>query len=579
MLKLSSSFSRLLTLILIIIVGVTVALVSLSSYYFQDIYASSLYDTVTGGLREAEKLYTLYQIGLISANSLYSAVNPPLNSNGDFYMMLTPSRQVITYTESAAPYFTGGTMTALLDALDEDDSAIVRKQVSGKSALIVGQKTETGYVLAGRPMRTLSDAAISFRNRMLISMGVLLLAMVAVSVFSARRAVRPARIITEMAGRLVKGEQVTLPENLPGKEVREIAGALNQMSAAVAQAIGELKCEKDTMALILEGLSEGILAVDGKGGILHENKAAWTLLGGEETDAYRAVMAALREEREEDHWERKFTAGDRVLFFAVSRLPIESKLGRNPGTVALIRDITEQEHLERTRHDYVANISHELRTPLASIRGLGEGLRDGLVTEDKDRQRYYNIIVEEVTRLSRLVNDLLELSSLQSNPAAFEMERVDPNELIYDLHDRNSSLFTEKQITFERSLPEEPLPDIRSNEDRLSQVLTIFLDNARKFTPEGGTVTLGAEKTEAGTRFFVRDTGIGMDEETQRLAFDRFHQAERSHSEKGSGLGLSIAKEVLQKMGVEITLKSALGEGSEFSFVIPDAQKNTIIPG
>lgn len=566
----SSSFYRLLTLILIIIVGVAGALVSLSSYYFQDIYAASLYDTITGGLREAEKMYTLYHIGLIGSNTLYRAVNPVLDTDGDFYMLLTSDRQVVTYTESAAPYFTGGTLTSLLDALDKDESAIVRKQISGKTALIAGLKTEAGYVLAGRPMRTLSGAAISFRNKMLLSMAVLLLAMVAVSVVSARRAVRPARIITEMASRLVKGEQVTLPENLPGEEIREIAGALNQMSAAVAQAISDLKCEKETMALILEGLSEGILAVDEKGGILHENAAAWSLLGGEETDAYRAVMAALREEHEEEHWDSKFTTSGRVLFFAVSRLPSESRLVRNRGTVALIRDITEQERLERTRHDYVANISHELRTPLASIRGLGEGLRDGLVTEEKDRRRYYNIIVEEVTRLSRLVNDLLELSSLQSNPAAFEMERVDPNELVYDLHDRNSSLFTEKQITFVRNLPEEPLPDIRSNEDRLSQVLTIFLDNARKFTPEGGTVTLGAEKTDAGTRFFVRDTGIGMDEETQRLAFDRFHQAERSHSEKGSGLGLSIAKEVLQKMGVEIQLKSTLGEGSEFSFVIPD---------
>lgn len=563
---------RLLMLILIIIVGVSGALVALSSYYFQDIYAASLYNTITGGLREAERLYTLYEIGLLGSDALYTAANPVLNMDGDFYMFLTPDRRVITYTESAAPYFAGGTLTSLLDAADTDASAIVRKQAGGKTALMVVHKTEGGYVLAGRPMRTLSDAALSFRNRMLISMGVLLMAMVAVSIFSAKRAVRPARIITEMAGRLVEGEQVTLPENLPGEEIREIAGALNQMSASVAQAISDLKCEKETMALILEGLSEGILAVDEKGGILHENAAAWNLLGGEETEAYRAVMSALREERGNEHWDGKFTAGDRVLYFAVSRLPSESKLPRSRGTVALIRDITEQERLERTRHDYVANISHELRTPLASIRGLGEGLRDGLVTEEKDRQRYYNIIVEEVTRLSRLVNDMLELSSLQSNPAAFEMERVDPNELIYDLHDRNSSLFSEKRITFQRILPEEPLPDIRSNEDRLSQVLTIFLDNARKFTPEGGTVSLGAEKTEDGTRFFVRDTGIGMDEETQRLAFDRFHQAERSHSGKGSGLGLSIAKEVLQKMGVDIALKSALGEGSEFSFTIPDIQ-------
>ena len=160
------------------------------------------------------------------------------------------------------------------------------------------------------------------------------------------------------------------------------------------------------------------------------------------------------------------------------------------------------------------------------------------------------------------------MSSLQSNPAAFEMETIDPNELIYELQDLNEQLFAKKGLRFLRSLPDEPLPDIRSNEDRLSQVLTIFLDNARKYTPAGGEVTIGAERAAGGVRFFVRDTGVGMDEETQRLAFERFHQAERGRSDQGSGLGLSIAREILQKLGVEIMLQSAPGKGSEFSFVI-----------
>ena len=262
-----------------------------------------------------------------------------------------------------------------------------------------------------------------------------------------------------------------------------------------------------------------------------------------------------------------------MLFYAVSRLPAEEGKAHR-GTVALIRDITEEERLERTRHDYVANISHELRTPLASIRGLAEGLRDGMVSEEQDRQRYYHIIAEEGNRLARLVNDLLELSSLQSNPAAFEMERVDPNEVVYELHDLNGSLFREKGIAFERELPEEALPDIRSNEDRLTQVLTIFLDNARKYTNAGGTVTLGARKEEAGVCFFVRDTGIGMDEETKRLAFERFHQAEKGRTDKGSGLGLSIAREILQKLQVEIRVESEVGKGSEFSFVIAEKEKS-----
>ncbi len=564
-----SSFGRILLLSLLFIVGLAVVMFALSSYFFSDIYTATQYSAVSEGLRAAEKLLAQYRAGNVDRAELWDAVNPVLSMDGAFYMLLDEDRQVLCYTEQAAPYFAGSALPQLLDAADKDESAVVRGREGGKLYMLAGYKTEGGYALAGRPMRILSGAAFSFQRRMLISAVLVLLGILLMGIITAHRAARPARIIREMAGRVVEGEHVELPENLPGAETREIAAALNHMSRAVARAIGDLKQEKETMALILEGLSEGILAVDGNGRRLHENAAAWQLLGGEDTDAYRAVTEALRENREEAQWGQKYTAGDRVLYFAVSRLPAGDNARDNPGTVALIRDITEQERLERTRHDYVANISHELRTPLASIRGLGEGLRDGLVTEDKDRVRIYNIIVEEATRLSRLVNDLLELSSLQSNPAAFEMEKVDPNELIYDLHDRNGSLFNEKRLAFQRLLPDEPLPDIVSNEDRLSQVLTIFLDNARKYTPEGGAVTLGAEKAPGGIRFFVKDTGIGMDEETQRLAFERFHQAERGRSDKGSGLGLSIAKEILEKMGVKIALKSAPGQGSEFSFVIP----------
>ena len=567
-----SSLSRFLLLLALYLGAVTAAFFALSSYYFNDTNIAANYSALTAVLEEETELLSRYQAGWLSYTGLHQAVNPALNTDSAFYMILDEDRHVLAYTESAAPYFAGSTLPNLLEALDRDESAAVRRKGDGETAILAGKKVQGGYVLAGRPMRTVSGTVMSFRTRMLISMGAVLVLIALVGGLSVHRVSRPARIITEMAGRLTEGELVTLPENLPGKDMREIAGALNYMCRTVTRAIGDLKYEKETMALILEGLNEGILAVDEEGSILHENAAAWQLLGGEETDAYRAVMACLMEKHEENHWEQKFAFGGRVLYFAVSRLPQNEKTGRGRGAVALIRDITEQERLERTRHDYVANISHELRTPLASIRGLGEGLRDGLVTDEADQKRYYGIIVQEVTRLSRLVNDMLELSSLQSNPSAFEMERVDPNELIYDLHDRNGSLFTEKKITFERSLPGVSLPDIRSNEDRLSQVLTIFLDNARKYTPEGGTVTLGAEQMENGIRFFVRDTGIGMDEETQRLAFDRFHQAERGRSDKGSGLGLSIAKEVLQKMGVEIKVKSAPGKGSEFSFIIENGK-------
>ena len=568
--KWSSYLTRFLLLMALGSLMMTVAFFGLSDYFFNQVYTSTHYASLSKNLQAADELLRQYQAGEIDQDTLRASVNPTLNPDSSFYMLLDTDARVLAYTNAAAPYFAGGTKDALIARLKTDGAAVVHGPDADTLVLIMGEKTDYGYVLAGKTMRVYSRASLSFRTKLMISMGMVLCTILLLSTFAARKVSRPARMLTETATRLADGEQVLLPENMPGEEMREIAKAFNYMSRTIAKAIQDLRHEKDTMALVLSGLNEGILAVDARGQVIHENPAARSLLG--EGDARQTVLDALMADEQAPEWGGKIHQGDRILQYMIGRLTVEE--GEAPrGTVALIRDITEEERLERTRHDYVANISHELRTPLASMRGLAEGLRDGMVTEEKDRQRYYNIIVNEVTRLSRLVNDLLELSSLQSNPAAFEMETIDPNELIYDLHDRNGSLFREKGLAFVRSLPEEPLPDVWSNEDRLAQVLTIFLDNARKYTPAGGTVTLGAEKAPGGVRFFVRDTGIGMDEETRRMAFERFHQAERSRSDKGSGLGLSIAKEILQKMDVAIRLESQLGQGSEFSFVINEKEK------
>lgn len=259
--------------------------------------------------------------------------------------------------------------------------------------------------------------------------------------------------------------------------------------------------------------------------------------------------------------------GERTLLCMFLPMPVRPE-GRR-GALAVVRDVTEHERLERTRREYVANISHELRTPLASMRGITEGLRDGLVTGEEERMRHYTLLLGEVKRLSRLVDDLLELSSLQSSSAAFAPERVDTAETLLELHDRTQNLAQKKGVALSLVLPAEPLPHVQANEDRLQQVLTILLDNAVKFTPEGGRITLGAEPAVRGVRFFVRDTGVGMDEYTRKHAFERFHQADRSHSAKGSGLGLAIAREVMQHMNSRIFVNSQEGKGSEFYFVLP----------
>lgn len=570
MLKRLSTMTRLFLIFLLSLLFTSAVYYSTSNHFFSEASTAAYCEALVRSIPAEESLLMDYRMGKISLQQLQTALNPALNPEGNMYMLLDEEGAFLAGTFGVENVLTAETLSSVLEKSTAEEAVLTSTMLDKATLLLMlAQKTQAGYVLIGKTLPINSGSAIAFRSNLVLTLCVMTALMLMLSTLSVRRVSKPVKVITTTATRLAAGEQVTIQEDVVLPEFQEIAHTFNVMSGTITRAIIDLRNEKESVELALEGLSEGVISVDHNGSIVRENTSAKQLLG-EDTDEYRQVMNILKEQHTETMWEGKLTRGDRILYYRVNCLPDEEgQIDR----VMLIRDITEEEHLERTRHDYVANISHELRTPLASIRGIAEGLRDGMVPEEKDRQRFYHIIVDEATRLSRLVNDLLELSSLQSNPSAFEMERVDPNELIYDLYDRNGSLFVEKQLIFEMRLPEEPLPNIVSNEDRLSEVLTIFLDNARKYTPEGGKVLLAAEQTAQGVKFLVRDTGIGMDEETRRLAFERFHQAEKGRSDKGSGLGLSIAREILQKMKIEIYLESELGQGSTFSFVVPLHEK------
>lgn len=574
--KWHSYVTRFVLLAAVCVLGTSMLLFFFSTALFNQVSHTAVENALKSTLTAGEKLLHDYASGQIDDDLLRERANPVFNSSGEFVLLVDTYGRVITYTDSAVPFLANDTVSSFISKLrSSTDVMVTGFEHEGRTALIAGRGTQDGFVLAGTTLLSSLWANTTFQQRLLTLVTLSVLVILILSFVATKRMGRPTRILADAASRMIDGEQVLLPDNMHG-EMSEIAQAFNHMSRTVAQAFQELRLEKETMQRVLESLSEGIYAVNQYGEVLHENPAAMRLLGGVDTPAAREVRQALDQilhsSREADALPiitGQVEQQGRTLEYIVTPLP--EMQGRSSGASALIRDITEQERLERTRHDYVANISHELRTPLASMRGIAEGLRDGLVTDEQDQLRYHNMIVEEVTRLSRLVNDLLELSGLQSNPNAFEMEKVDPGDLIWSLHDLNASLFEEKGLQFTFSLPECELPIIWSNEDRLNQVLTIFLDNARKYTPEGGCVELGAQRVEGGVRFYVRDNGIGMDEETCRHAFDRFHQAEKSHSGKGSGLGLAIAKEIMQKLGVEITLHSELGQGSEFSFLIGDS--------
>ena len=186
------------------------------------------------------------------------------------------------------------------------------------------------------------------------------------------------------------------------------------------------------------------------------------------------------------------------------------EIGTTAGAVGLFSDITQMERLERTRRDYVANVSHEMRTPLTAMRALIEPLKEGMVKTEDARMRYYDIILREIMRLSRLINDLMELSRLQSGTLAIRTERMKLAGLVDDVCERYRSIAEDHDISFREETDFSKVPAVVSNADRVEQLLVILLDNAIKYTPEGGTVSLDATWDEARVTLIVKDTGIGI---------------------------------------------------------------------
>lgn len=565
--KLQAFLRGLMLVATLCIVVVTVTLYVISNAITRRTYVDMSRGELVGNVQLGHELLGDYCNGEITLEELQGAINPRIDPDGVFFLLMDANDQVLGYTAHGSEYLSEEALQRVMAQLQKGNEAFVGELETGDTCFLLAVRQENGIVIAGKPMMPYDSAVRGFRSTLITYMVPVTIFMLIMTLALSMYVGKPANMLVDAVQRLSEGEDVHVSESLP-MEMGKVGRAFNRIAGMMRKSMRDLTYERDTFALVLSGLSEGVIAINEEGAVLHENKAALRLLGGRYSEAYAQVQASLFHSLGEIAQDMRLQVVDATLQVVFSPLPAREMEKR--GAIAMIRDITEQERLESTRRDYVANISHELRTPLASLRGIAEGLRDGLVDES-EKQRYYDMIVGEVRRLTRLVNDLLELSSLQAASSAFEMERVDPVETLYELLDRTEGLAKEKGLELKLYLPHENR-DVLTNEDRLQQVLTILLDNAIKYT-QAGSITLGAENGPQGMRFFVRDTGVGMNEYAIRHAFERFYQADPSHGAKGSGLGLSIAKEILQKMDVKIRVVSAPGWGSEFHFTLPFYEK------
>ena len=432
-----------------------------------------------------------------------------------------------------------------------------------------------GAVFMSQSMTEVMSGMKALSDTITFSLLLVALLLLPIALFFARRISRPLASMRSTALTMAGGDLTARADDQREDEFGELGRALNVLSAELGATISSLELERNRLQSLINGLSEGIIAVDAAGATTLINPAVYSLLelppdAANVRDALPEVFRMFDEALSSGQSLREtIWQGSVALRLSIS--PLVKQDGSVSGCVGIVSDVTSAERLEQTRRDYVANVSHELRTPLTAMRALVEPLRDGLIKTDEQRQQTYNVILREIMRLSRLVSDMLELSRLQSGRASLSRSVFSPKPLLDLIHETYSAYAEDYQQIFIYDVPD-TLPQVSGNPDRTQQVLIALLDNAFKYTPEDGVVTLRARVEGSVIRVSVRDTGIGIGPEDLPHVFDRFYKADKSHGGKGTGLGLAIAYEIMKQLGEEMTVESTLGEGSVFQFTLHIAE-------
>ncbi|MCX5780973.1 MAG: ATP-binding protein, partial [Firmicutes bacterium] len=251
--------------------------------------------------------------------------------------------------------------------------------------------------------------------------------------------------------------------------------------------------------------------------------------------------------------------------FRVHVAPIKEENGDIGGAVAVFHDVTDARNFDQMRSEFVSNVSHELRTPLTSIKGFVETLLDGAMENNGLCRRFLTIIDSETFRLGRLIEDLLTLSSIESKEHAIDTRPVCVADYVSNVMNIMGPQISEKSLRVEY-ICENNLPHIHADEDLLNQVLINLLDNAIKYTPQNGKITIRSQERDNRVLTTITDTGVGIPRESLSRVFERFYRVDKARSRDlgGTGLGLAIVKHIVESHGGEVMVESEVGKGSTF---------------
>jgi two-component system, OmpR family, sensor histidine kinase VicK len=468
--------------------------------------------------------------------------------------------------------------------LEEDQSAIKIDEPTGHRIWVLSSPIKSGEKVIGSiylvakienvfaQMKTINGI---FATGTAIALSITAL----LGILLAQTITRPIADMKKQAIAMTKGNFSRKVKVYGNDEIGTLAVTFNNLTKKLLEAQAMTEGERRKLSSVLSYMTDGVIATDRKGRVILINEPAAKMLDvSRETVLSQPIVSLLDLDDThsfEDLLEEKesiildYSTKSERFFLRANFSVIQKETGFVNGLIAVLHDITDQEKIEAERREFVANVSHELRTPLTTMRSYLEALADGAWRDEEIAPNFLEVTRTETERMIRLVNDLLQLSKMDSTDYRLTIEWVN----FVDFFDRIIDRFEmskEQNVTFKRKLPKQAV-FVEIDEDKMTQVLYNIISNALKYSPEGGQVTFAMIEKDEKIIVSISDQGMGIPKENIGKIFDRFYRVDKARARKmgGTGLGLAIAKEMVNAHGGAIWATSEEGKGTKISFSLP----------
>ena len=571
-----------LTLILLLLITSLMAVVgtflttSVSSFFIDSFYqqmdsvfgaGSDFYPTLCAGAEEggAARLQELVEVRAGSLGVDYSTRNYYILDGGGTLLLGSDERSGLDATAN---------LLAAENGRVGDESDITADFMDVAIPIPEGEPDYIVYILDSK--ETVSGLNTQLFMIIMQALVIGLLISLLLSFLLSKTMVGPIEKLTAGAEKVAAGD---FESRLPVESTDEIGiltGTFNEMASVLQQTLAAVENERTKLDTLFLHMTDGVVAFDHTGRLIHRNPAAATMLGrtlGEDS-RYDQLFGSLypMEQilalRRPDYAEAQQVVGDRMLELYLAPFSSDQEKG---GVLIVLHDVTEQHRNEERRKEFVANVSHELRTPLTNVRSYAETLRsaEGDIPQEMENS-FLDIIISETDRMTHIVQDLLTLSRLDAGNTEMRFAPFSFRESVANVCRANAMEARRHSHTLTCTLAED-MPEISGDRQRLEQVVTNILGNAIKYTPDGGHIAVTGGGSGRSVWVEVADDGIGIPEKDRDRIFDRFYRVDKARSREsgGTGLGLSIAKEIVERHHGSLRLVPREGRGTTIRLVLP----------